>query len=283
MQFDAFVSEDGTVVATDASGQLDYGGTDRQLPIQDMATSPDVLQTPVDARTQDGAISMDGELDSTAPSEPDISQLDAMLSPDMSSQPDATAPPIVEDCFPEQTNANLSAGVFTAFPVTPGSEVCNETAAADLDGDVAELGFTGGAPAVIDGQEVTACVRADFGRGCTLNQHVGLLVSSGVVSQACHGDAEPPTEQCDVEGLCGSRPGASVLLFVALDPNDPRFVARVGHCGEGTALNSLTPITAFSGDATLEGVRYVYACRPSLNCDADAGDVTIDGLFLIWR
>lgn len=283
MQFDALVFEDGAVVAMDVSGQSDYSGADRQLPIQDMALSPDAFQTPVDARTQDARLLMDGALDSTLPSEADVSQLDAMQSFDMFVQPDANAPPVLEDCFPEQINANLSAGVFTSIQATAGSEVCNENAAGELDGDVAELGFTGGAPAIIDGQEVTACVRADFGRGCTLNEHVGILVSSGVVSQACDAQESPSTTQCDVEGLCGTRSGASILLFVALDSADPRFVARVGHCGEGTALNALTPLSAFSGVSDLAGVRYIYACRPSVACGPDAADVSLDALYLIWR
>jgi hypothetical protein len=266
---------------------VDIGG----IPVDSMVERSDMAQIRVDSSVleDDAMIISDVAVSRDVSIEPDAAVLDAgvgadaMVMVDMSPTQDAMITVPIEECFPEQQNGNLSAVSVEQVPSADGAEVCNAGFAAELDGNVAELGFTGGAPAFIDGQEVSACLGFDFGRTCALDEHVGVLISSGAVAQACNPEGEGSNGQCDVERLCGDRPGASVLLFAGAQPQSLRFLARVGNCGVGTALNSLTPITAFSGAATLEGVRYVYACRPSLNCDADAGDVTIDGLFLIWR
>lgn len=288
MTLDSTVSMDGDQAVFLDAGHSD---ADNTMVIMDMQQTSDGSTAPEDGTitTIDVAISRDAALDAANDAQPDTSQLDtavdsdAMAAVDMTIALDAMVSPPIEECFPDQRNGNLSAVAFVSATTTVGSEVCNADFAAELDENVAELGFSGGAPAFIDGQEVTACLRFDFGRTCALDEHVGVLISSGAVAQACNPDGPMPNQQCDVEGLCGNRPGASVLLFAGAQPESLRFLARVGNCGAGTALNSLTPINAFSGAVGLAGVRYVYACRPSVNCGADAGDVVIDGLFLIWR
>ena len=279
---------DGSQAFEDARWVPDSRGTT----IEDMMPSRDMTPISMDGEMEvlDVTPSYDGSVDSALSTDMASNQRDmlstldvSVLELDIGIETDLSVVPMIDDCFPEQTNANLSAVEFTAMPNMPGSEVCNEAAAGELDGDLTQLGSSDGAPAIIDGQEVTACVRADFGRLCGLNEHVGLLVSSGMIAQACDTGTDNTTQQCDVEALCGERPGASVLLFVAAEPNDVRFVARAGQCGQGTALHSLTPLNAFSSVVDLTAVRYVYACRPSIACGPDAADVSVDAMYLIWR
>ena len=289
--------QDSTVSLDDVQVELDVDFDGGRIPADNMLARLDMEQVSADASGIDGgrvtrldvAVSLDVSADDDAFMDSGDMILDATVQADdmtvidMSITQDAMVTLSIEECFPEQQNMNLAAVSVELASTADGAEGCNADLAEQLDGNVAELGFAGGAPEFIDGQEVTACLRFDFGRTCALDEHVGVLVSSGAVSQACNPDQAVSNPQCDVEGLCGERSGASVLLFAGAQPQSLRFLARVGNCGEGTALNSLAPITAFSGASNLEGVRYIYACRPSLNCGADAGDVTIDALFLIWR
>ena len=256
---------------------------------QDMNSSNDLNVIPTDADLEESdysdlmvATDLDVVASDMDSDELDLSVMDLSIV-DMASLPtDLGIEPIVQ-CFPEETNANLSATLFAPGPMVTGSELCDLSNATDLDNSGAELGFSGGEDLVIADQAVSTCLVADFGRQCLLNPHVGVAISVQPIAEACSEEVGQPVGQCDVEDLCGTRPGASALIFVASQLDDPRFVSRVGGCGEGNFFTTLTPVNSFADVADLENVRYVFVCRPSYPCGPDQADLSVDAVYLTWR
>jgi hypothetical protein len=208
-----------------------------------------------------------------------------MLTPDAMQEIDATVTPDPpRDCFPAAMNDNRVATSFFLGPHTNDTDLCNETNASDLDQQGAELGYSGGDSIFIGQQEVSGCLVADFGDQCILDEHVGIGVSMRAVAEACDApNMNSNVGQCDVQDFCGTRPGASALLFVASNLEDPRFVSRIGSCGEGYFFSTLTPINSFTEVNSLETARYFILCRPKQNCEADQADLSIDAMYLTWR
>jgi len=288
--FNVELPEDGSVTTTnqqdlstdntirDMSSSLDMGSVDHSLvdqTISDLSMTQDldmeVHSLDLNVQTIDMS-SMDMQIT-------DMQTTDAMLTID------ATIPVAMpEDCFPTAMNDNLSASSFFLGPHTNDTELCHEDRAAELDQQGAGLGYSGVRSTFVGQHEVSGCLVADFGRQCRLDDHVGIAVSMRAVADACAEETmNQDPGQCDVEGLCGNRPGASGLAFVASDLNDPRFLSRVGSCGEGYFFTTLTPIDSFAEVSTLEAVRYLMICRPRRNCESDQADLSIDALYLIWR
>lgn len=208
----------------------------------------------------------------------DMRVIDATLEPDLGVPP---MPP--QDCFPEARNDNRVAERFSLGPHTEDTRLCDEMNASMLDQQGAELGYEGERSIWINQHEVSGCLVADFGQQCQLDEHIGVGVAFRAIADACSAIPRPTPGQCDVEAVCGDRPGASALLFAASEIDDPRFISRVGSCGESYFFSTLTPIQSFSEVSDLESVRYVLICRPRQGCDADQADLSIDALYLIWR
>jgi hypothetical protein len=191
-------------------------------------------------------------------------------------------PPV--DCFPERSNDNLLPTAWGAGPLGDMGVVCDGENAGELDGRTAGLGYGGGAPVLVDGQMATACLVADLGRRCEMDEHIGVSLSVAPTGEVC-GDPGgiPGQEQCAELLACGEMPGVEVSLFAGDTLDDMRFLAHVGNCGEGQALHGLSPIASLAGATDLPNVRYLMVCRPAESCGADDGNIAVDALYLTWR
>ena len=270
-------------------------GINTQNTIMDLSLSDDM--TPVSMDMDDDILDMtsprDARLSTTDMQAVDMQAVDMqvldmqvldMQAEDAMLEIDAALPTPPSNCFPAAMNDNLAADSFYLGPHTNGTELCHEDDARTLDNQGAGLGYFGEESIFINQHEVSGCLVADFGNQCLLDEHVGVGISMRAVAEACQEDTmNQNVGQCDVEAICGTRPGASALLFAASDLNDPRFISRVGSCGDGYFFSTLTPIQSFAEVNALESVRYLLVCRPKQNCGAEQADVSIDALYLIWR
>jgi hypothetical protein len=201
---------------------------------------------------------------------------------DAGTSADDAGPPV--DCFPAMTNDNLTPTSFGAGPLADQGVVCDAANAAELDGDVAGLGYGGGAPVLVGDELVTACLVADLQKRCTTDTHVGVGLSIAPIGEVC-GDPGgiEGQEQCSEALACSALPGAEVAVFAGDSLDDMRFLAHVGNCGEGQSIQTLTPLTALADAADLASVRYLMVCRPAERCGATDGNVAVDALYLTWR
>jgi hypothetical protein len=195
------------------------------------------------------------------------------------------------DCFaPPDGGVKVNANMMplTAFvgELAPGAQACGVDGllGAFEDGRYAGLAFGGVQPTMLDGEPVTACVVADFGRACRVDDGVGDLGAgySFRVGGAVCGDA-PGTGACRAYGSCGALDGTSIVTFAGKSLGDLRHVVNQTACGQGAFATWDLRFKAFTRTHELDAVRFLVACRPFTRCDASAANLELDSLVLTWR
>jgi hypothetical protein len=183
-------------------------------------------------------------------------------------------------CFAGTEATNLYPVAAFAGPTADGGVSCSLDGAKAPDSSYAGLGYAGTTSTTIDGIDVTSCVVVDLGRACRMSDELAIGYSIRRAQDICgdHGGL-----QCKLPEACGTLPGVSGLLFAGLELDQMRYLFEGGTCKpDATPFGGTGAIHPATGP-DLAAVRYLMACRPATQCDADAANLEVEALFLAYR